>query len=127
MKSSDAPFWKEVDDALHTIASAMGFYVVDDADYLFFAVKSKDRYTSIPMSCMYGKNGVPSPSSPYRNLLEDCMSRRKTFGESIANPFYGCKSIEEVYIRADLLRAGRCGEPKKDKRRRRAESYERRC
>ena len=118
MKPSDAPFRKEVDDALHAIASAMGFYVVDDADYLFFAVKSKDGYTSIPMSCMYGKNGVPSPSSLYRNLLEDCMSRRKTFGEEVANPFYGCKSIEEVYIRADLLRAGSCGEPKKDKRRR---------
>lgn len=118
MKPLDAPFWKEVDDALHTIADAMGFYVVDDEDYLFFVAKGKDEQTSHLMSCMYGKNGVPSPSSPYRNLLHDCMCRRKTFGKEVANPFYGCKSIEEVYIRADLLRAGRCGEPKKDKRRR---------
>lgn len=94
----------EAIDALETIAKAMGFVFVNTEDYVYFA--SGDELEDAPRrptSCVYGKAGMPSPSSPYRSLLEGCVHNRKKFGRSILNPFFGCESLEEVLIRADLV------------------------
>ena len=93
----------EVLDALEKIAQIMGFVFVNNEDYVYFAVESIGDTPPRPASCIYGKAGVPRLGSPYDNLLKDCMQHRKTFGRSISNPFYECRSLEEVYIRADLV------------------------
>lgn len=93
----------EAIDALETIAKAMGFVFVNTGDYVYFACGDGLEDTPRrPIGCIYGKVGMPSPSSPYRSLLEDCVHNRKKFSRSILNPFFGCESLEEVLIRADL-------------------------
>lgn len=94
----------EAMDALETIAKAMGFVFVNNEDYVYFASGVElENAPRKPIGSIYGKAGMPSPSSPYRRLLEDCVHNRKKFGQSILNPFIGCESLEEVLIRADLV------------------------
>ena len=94
----------EAIDALETIAKAMGFAFANTEDYVYFACgDGLEDAPRKPIGSIYGKAGVPSPGLPYRSLLEDCVHNRKKFGRSILNPFFGCESLEEVLIRADLV------------------------
>ena len=84
---------KKTRKILEKIADAMGFKLVVDEYFVFFAKRDEERHQLSPA---YGKDILET-------FLERCVFKAEKFWEGIANPFCGCRSAEEALVRIDLL------------------------
>ena len=94
----------ELKRVLAKVAESLGLVLVDDG-FVFFALENDpEKYPVGPM--VSASKHVES----FRRFLNDHLCKDKTWSSStsalvipLSNPFCGCKSLEEVELRADLL------------------------
>ena len=95
----------EMKRVLAKVAWSLGFVLVDDG-FVFFALENDpEKYPIGPMV------SAPKHVESFRRFLDDHLCKDKTWSSStsalvntpLSNPFCGCKSLEEVELRADLL------------------------
>ena len=95
----------EMKRVLAKVAGSLGLVLVDDG-FVFFALENDpEKYPVGPMA------SAPKHVESFRRFLNNHLCKDKTWSSStsalvnipLSNPFYGCKSLEEVELRADLL------------------------
>ena len=101
------PSIDEMKRILQIVADAIGVELVDGPTMLFLGRKTaKGEFYAISQvyQLIYStRTGFSNLVDKHQRLLAECMSREK-FADGTMNPFNGCKSLEEVKIRADLIR-----------------------
>ena len=90
-----------IEHVLKKIADVLGYAFADDGNFVFFA-SNKDSWTS-NVTRMHPAYEVAYEVS-CEKLLNEVLSKIQ-FYDGKENPFYGCKSIEEVLVKCDLLLA----------------------
>lgn len=95
----------EIKRVLAKVAESLGLVLVDDG-FVFFALENDpEKYPVGPMA------SAPKHVESFRRFLNDHLCKDDTWSSStsalvnipLSNPFCGCKSLEEVELRADLL------------------------
>lgn len=90
---------------LAKVARSLGLVLVDDGFVFFASLNDPEKHPVCPMV------SAPKHTDSFRRFLNDYLCKDKTWSSStsalvnisLSNPFYGCKSLEEVELRAGLL------------------------
>lgn len=95
---SKEPSIGEIEHVLEKISNSLKYKFVDDGEYVFLASRE-----DVLENATYAISKNSSYLLACKVLMNCIFNAMPIFRDGKTNPFYGCKTLEEAMVRADLL------------------------